>query len=121
MTQLLDTLALIIYCSFIYWLSDQPSVPVPMWFDHQDKLYHGGAYFIMAILTWRLFRHFTAKPWLIGILAFIFCSLFGLSDEWHQSFVAGRYADLADWLADSVGAMIGIMVIYRLTSRTRIR
>jgi len=32
---------------------------------------------------------------------------YGCSDEWHQSFVPGRDADLRDVWADAVGAVAG--------------
>lgn len=33
--------------------------------------------------------------------------LYGLSDEYHQSFVQGRYSSLFDVIADFIGGMIG--------------
>jgi len=102
----LDYAQLILYCAFIYWLSNQSSLPAPQWFPYQDKLHHAGAYFILAGLTVRAFRHFIAKlNWLLfGSL--LFSSLYGISDEWHQSFVNGRYSDVNDWLADTLGAAL---------------
>ena len=38
---------------------------------------------------------------------------FGATDEWHQSFVAGRDASAVDWLADAAGA-IAMTVVVRL-------
>jgi VanZ family protein len=37
----------------------------------------------------------------------VFATLYGLTDEWHQSFVPGRSAAVADALADMVGAIVG--------------
>jgi VanZ family protein len=37
-------------------------------------------------------------------------SAFGASDEFHQAFVPGRTADVADWMADTLGAAIGALV-----------
>ncbi len=43
-----------------------------------------------------------------GILrAWALASLFALSDEFHQSFVPGRYPSLADVGIDSFGALLG--------------
>jgi VanZ family protein len=42
------------------------------------------------------------------LLSIAFCSLYGLSDEWHQSFVVGRESDFADWVADTSGAALAI-------------
>ncbi len=108
----LDTAWLILYCYFIYCLSDQPSLPAPLLFLHQDKLFHAGAYFIMAALALRMFRHVIKPLPLLIICSLVFSSVFGMSDEWHQSFVAGRMSDVADWLADTVGALIFVGLYY---------
>ena len=112
----LDTTLLILYCTFIYWLSDQPTLPTPMLFPHQDKLFHAGAYFVMAGFALRTFRHFIVSLPILLIGSLIFSSLYGMSDEWHQSFVPGRMSDVADWVADTVGAtlFLGLYYLYRL-------
>ncbi len=112
MLKTLDFIALFSYCLLIYWLSDQAHLPTPMWFTNQDKIHHGGAYFIMAIFAWRYFKHLLDRPALLALVSFGFCSLYGMSDEWHQSFIAGRESDLLDWLADSCGAGIAVLVLY---------
>ncbi len=113
MIKVLDFTSLLSYCLFIYWLSDQPSLPVPAVFSNQDKILHAGAYFIMGILAW---RNFKCQPNYIGCAVFslTFCSLYGLSDEWHQSFVEGRSSDIIDWLADTGGAGFAVFLLYRL-------
>lgn len=105
----LNFILLFLYCGFIYWLSDQPSLPVPMLFPHQDKVHHGGAYFIMGLLAVRCFNFFIRNPVLLCLVSLLFCSIYGVFDEWHQSFVPGRDADVADWVADSAGAALGVL------------
>jgi VanZ family protein len=112
MIKLFDFIALITYCGLIYWLSDQPTLPMPMLFLHQDKLHHAIAYFIMAVLAWRNLKHIIKRPYLLILLSVFFCSLYGLTDEWHQSFIKGRQADIADWLADTVGALLATLVLH---------
>ena len=112
----LDSAQLILYCILIYWLSDQSTLPAPELFQHQDKVVHAGAYFVMAVFTLRAFRHsISSLPCLI-LASLVFCSLYGLFDEWHQSFVPGRMSDINDWLADTMGAIIflGWYYWYRL-------
>jgi len=41
-----------------------------------------------------------------AVVAAVMASLYGVSDEWHQSFVPGRTADWADVRADAIGAVI---------------
>ncbi|WP_027157333.1 VanZ family protein [Methylobacter luteus] len=121
MNKILDFTFLLAYCLLIYWLSDQPSLPAPQWFVHQDKLHHAGVYFVMALLAWRTFRHWIDHPIILPILAVAFCSLYGVYDEWHQSFVQGRTSDVADWIADTTGAAMAIFLFYKLRIRSQVR
>jgi VanZ family protein len=112
MTKYFDVFLLLLYCLFIYWLSNQQSLPAPMWFEFQDKIYHAGAYFIMGILAWRSFRHIITVPIVLALVSVLFCSLYGGTDEWHQSFVVGRSSDVRDWLADTSGAGLAMVILY---------
>jgi len=117
MTKIFDVCLLLLYCLFIYWLSDQQSLPAPMWFEFQDKIYHAGAYFIMAAFVWRSFRHIINTPIVLALISILFCSLYGVSDEWHQSFVEGRSSDVMDWLADTSGAALAVVSLYVFQQR----
>lgn len=104
----LNQIVLILYCALIFWLSDQASVSMPMNIPNIDKVIHAGAYFLMGILAWRAFSQQLPKPiW----LTIVFCSLYGLSDEWHQSFVIGRYAEVSDWIADTAGGVFSVLLM----------
>ncbi|MEY3288893.1 MAG: hypothetical protein RLZZ419_1135 [Pseudomonadota bacterium] len=116
MIKILDFTLLLLYCLFIYWLSDQSTLksPFDFGFDFQDKLYHAGAYFILGVLVWRSFKNLIGAPIILALLSIAFCSLYGLSDEWHQSFVVGRESDSADWAADTSGAIVAIFLLHKL-------
>lgn len=114
MLKIFDNLALVFYCAVIFWLSHQPSLPLPMLFEFQDKLHHFTAYFLMGVLAWRANRHFVKPPSTLAIVSIVFCSLYGISDEWHQSFVEGRTSDAWDWVADTIGASTALLAITRL-------
>ena len=65
----------------------------------------------MAFLAWQVFRRWRATrhefwPWLYAVV-------YGASDEWHQYYVPGRYADVWDWVADIVGATVVLLLIRR--------
>ena len=122
MIKAIDFTLLIVYCLFIYWLSDQSSLknPFDFGFDFQDKLYHAGAYSIMGFLAWRSIKHVVISPAVLAILSIGFCSLYGLSDEWHQSFVVGRESDIADWFADTTGSVLAILSLNKLRSSSLI-
>ena len=93
-------------------------LPFPDW-RHSDKWLHLAVYGLLAALvlraavaTWpdRPLRRLMAA-------AVIVVSLYGASDEWHQSFVAGRWADPLDWCADTVGAIAGVLLAGLLRRR----
>ncbi|SJM89222.1 VanZ family protein [Crenothrix polyspora] len=110
----LNTLFLTGYCAWIYWLSAHSSLKPPIDFGilYQDKLYHAGAYFIMSVLAYRSFKHFIACSDVLIIVSIVFCSIYGITDEWHQSFVIGRSSDVIDWFADSVGASLAMVFLH---------
>ena len=92
----------------IYLLSSQPSLPSPA--SVGDKQAHALAYGLLALLClmgltgWRWRR--IAGASLLG--AFVLAVLYGVSDEFHQSFVPGRTPDLADVVADAAGAGLAL-------------
>jgi VanZ family protein len=108
MNKLSDAMILIFYCGLIYWLSSQEKLPVPMLFSFQDKVHHTGAYFVMSLLAWRCFRHWITHSVIAFSVTIVFCSFYGITDEWHQSFVPGRNSDSLDWLADTIGAVLAM-------------
>jgi VanZ family protein len=48
----------------------------------------------------------------VAVLALAIAAGYGIFDEFHQSFVPGRSADIRDWFADVSGALIGIGVCW---------
>ena len=46
-------------------------------------------------------------------LAVTLVSVFGMTDEWHQSFTPGRSVEFADWVADTFGAMLAVALYAR--------
>jgi len=97
---------LVAYSAFIFYLSHQSTLPVPALFPHQDKLFHAGAYGLMALLAINYFKYQSGTFSRALVVSFVFCAFYGASDEWHQSFVEGRQADVLDWLADCFGALL---------------
>jgi VanZ family protein len=41
-------------------------------------------------------------------IAVAVASIYGVSDEFHQSFTPGRSVEIADWLADTCGAALAV-------------
>lgn len=95
----------------IVFASHQPRLPSPEGIPFSDKFAHFGAYGLMATLWVRAFSA-TTTPGRAAMLGWLIASLFGVTDEFHQSFVPGRSTEVADWVADTSGAALAA-VIYR--------
>ena len=54
---------------------------------------------------------------LLVVAAVVIASLYGVTDEFHQSFVPGRLCDPADWLTDTVGASVGALAAWVVSRR----
>lgn len=108
-------LPLALYCGAIFWQSAYPSIQGPEPFSQFDKVQHLAAYGIMAWLFARaLTREAPAlSPGTIRWTAVAFACLYGLSDEFHQSFVPSRTADVWDWAADTAGAFLWALFFSR--------
>ena len=106
---------LILYWITLFTLTTLPVDAVPRLFDNQDKIEHFFAYSVLAFLL-TLALYFQKRSRLISSHAFLFTLIFvlayGAIDEIHQLYVPGRYCDLYDWLADSIGGSIGIGIVY---------
>ena len=112
MPKLFDYGCLVLYCALIFWLSSQETLPTPHLFNYEDKLHHFLAYAVMAYLSWQSFRHFLSSAIILSLSVIVFSSLYGMSDEWHQSFVIGRDSSIGDWLADTLGAVLATAILY---------
>lgn len=51
------------------------------------------------------------RPWVALVTAVVIASLYGITDEYHQSFVPGRVPDIADWAVDTAGALTATLVL----------
>lgn len=116
-TVLLIYLPLVIYWIFLFMLTTIPVDSVPHLFKYQDKIGHFAAYGVLAfLLTLALF--FQKRSNLLSSKSFLFAFLFilayGAFDELHQLIVPGRYCDIYDWIADSLGGVLGIGLVYGL-------
>jgi hypothetical protein len=68
-----------------------------------DKIAHFSIYGLLATLVARAWFDGRRLWWAVLIV-----SLFGMSDEWHQSFTPGRSVEVLDWLADTAGACLAV-------------
>jgi VanZ family protein len=92
------------YAALIFYFSSTPGPEVPHWVSGWDKVAHTGEYALFGLL---LARAFGVRRWWWAILA---GTLYGLTDEYHQTFTAGRWGnDPGDLAADAVGATLGAL------------
>ncbi|MFS0727727.1 VanZ family protein [Paenibacillus sp. 1P07SE] len=71
---------------------------------------HFAAYFILALLlAYGFGRH--ADNWRIKALVVLLCILYGITDEYHQSFVDGRTPDAKDVRNDGIGALLAMLTL----------
>jgi VanZ family protein len=84
-----------------------------------DWLTHGGAYALLSVLTCRALAGGFALPlsWRAGMLSVLLSTAYGVSDEWHQSFVPQRDSSAADVAKDFGGAALAALVYWRLAAR----
>ena len=74
-----------------------------------DKLAHLVYFFVLAVLL--VIADAGRRPWLIVVLLITV----GAADEWHQAYVPGREASIADFAADCVGIASGVVAAGRFS------
>jgi VanZ family protein len=83
------------------------------------KLAHVTEYFVFALLLHRGWRRGSMlAPARAPFAAFAVAALYSLTDEGHQTFVAGRAATLVDCGLDSLGAAIAALAARAASRRT---
>lgn len=103
----------------IYWLIILigTSLPADSFADSielSDKVKHFVAYMGLAVIL-GLNLHFQER-WKIGrnfyiVITFFICITYGVVDELHQTLIPNRFAEFFDWVADSLGALVGILSV----------
>ena len=95
------------WMALIFYLSAQPELPSPPQPLLNTLFEKGGHFVVYALLAWWWWRALTrgGKTTWTGLgLALVISVLYGVSDEFHQSFVPGRTPSLLDLVFDAVGA-----------------
>jgi VanZ family protein len=91
----------------------------PGGFTIPDWITHGAAYLVLGLLMARALagsRSGTVTPG-VAILAALLSTAYGVTDEFHQSFVPGRDASTADVAKDLGGSVIGALLYRRFATR----
>ncbi|MRR13621.1 hypothetical protein EG835_14490, partial [bacterium] len=107
--------AAVVWMGVIFALSSLPGSAVPGRFG---SLGHFVVYFVLGALYLLALRP-DGFSWRAAVLAVVLASLYGISDEFHQSFVPGRTPDVADWLVDTSAAATAVIAVTLLQRRGR--
>jgi VanZ family protein len=104
----LGWMAIIFYMSSLQHPAPGDLALIPDWISHPV------VYAILALLLCRALA--AGKPLTLGaaLLAVVFATLYGVSDEWHQSFVPLRDSSALDVVKDFAGAVLGAGAYVRL-------
>jgi len=95
--------------ALILALSSLPADNLPKsWLLNFDKLIHLIEYFILGILLMNSMKNVSTKM-LFAVIPFGI--IFGIMDEYLQSFISGRFSSGWDVLADTIGVIIGSLLV----------
>ena len=81
---------------------------------------HLTGYACLALWFWRARQVMRAKrffedwSWRAAGWIVLWCGLYAVSDEFHQSFVASRQGQLLDVAIDTAGAFVGLLVVWAI-------
>ena len=103
---------MVVIMGMIFYLSHQPGdLSIFPQFFGIDKLLHVIAYGSLAAAFLYGLNPFTksSSRALTAVVVLLFCVLFGVSDEYHQSFIPGRSVSAWDVVADGVGALLVVV------------
>ena len=119
----------LVIMALLYWLSSIPGTPLPddpqlyalfYWLTPSiQNLLHIPAYAVLAVAwRWALSAWFdlSLTP---SLMAGLIATGYGIFDEWHQSFVPGRYASLTDVMFNVAGVLLGLWLAARARRHTR--
>lgn len=100
--------ASVLWMGVIFALSSLPGGSMPA--GDYSTLGHFSMYAVLGALylaaLWKRYPKWAA----VGISVAL-ASAYGVTDEFHQSFVPGRMPDPADWMMDTFGALVGATIV----------
>lgn len=113
----LRALPAILWMAAIYILSARTGDELGSWLPFFQEWFpgmmsfdwgHFAAYFILA-WTYLLIFGIHGDRITVKVCVVLLCLLYGITDEWHQSFVPGRSPDWHDLRNDTIGAALAML------------
>jgi len=91
-----------------------PSTSTIYWQDFiVKKTAHMIEYGIFALLLYRALRAYEMNKTKAVILSILFAGIYGLTDEFHQSFTPGRESRIRDVAFDTIGASLAMLAVWK--------
>jgi VanZ family protein len=117
---MLPLVAALAWAGLIFYLSSRSDLALttdPFWDIVTRKIGHMVVFGILGFLaTWTAAAFQLPRPTIVGVVVGV---AYAASDEFHQSFVAGRSPTVTDVLIDSVGVLLGVAAWWWLGQRPR--
>jgi VanZ family protein len=112
----------VVMMALIFKVSSLSSAQIPT-FGLWDLLVKKGSHVLGYILLGATYLHALANGRRVSVrhmlLAVAGACLYAMTDEYHQSFVAGRHPTVVDVLIDTSGAVISAAGVYVIQTLTR--
>lgn len=104
----------VLYSGIIFYISSLPELGTKINIAYFDKFLHISEYLPFGFLWARALvstKRNVSGRLLFGFVA-VLTFLYGVSDEYHQSFVPGRESTASDVAADVIGGLAGGVFFY---------
>ena len=90
----------------IFSFSNQPAT------DPVRKAAHMTEYAILGLLSFTFYRGILKKEKRQFLAALLTAAVYAATDEFHQYFIPGRSAEVMDVCIDTLGASIGLAILF---------
>lgn len=95
----------------IFFVSSLSNPPMPA--NVSDSSLHGVTYFGLTLFLIRALARgrWTGVTLTVLAAAWAIAAVYGVTDEWHQSFVPGRHSEFRDVRSNAMGALAAAVVV----------
>jgi VanZ family protein len=106
-----------VWAALLLFVGGQSDVPTVETRLPLDKAAHFLLYGCLGVLVARGWQWSQRRPHIV--LPLLLALTVGAVDELHQTTVAGRSSEFADWIADTAGVLVGCALVLRFVKDSR--